>query len=609
MIPPVRELVLTGLPEFWPEQEDHALFFGPWCFAHHPKHAFQEYVNFQTIPSPWRSSDDLLEASRKMDALYDRILPAFADLMNRLHNVDHSDHFWRIISVSWLVHFLGMCHDRYQRLSRIRDVHSDKPLPVKILSKGTWVAKDGPDFFSNLGEHALNLQLISDIIRESRAFDFLNPKECSLSTDPLRCPLQTPLARQKTFQDRLHGLPRRLLQVAFSFLRSRAKPQCVFGHVNGISDLDWLRMQLALDPFFFARGIRISRPPSPVPQKRNRLLSLAFAFDAQNDFEHVVQKILPAQMPEAFLSYYPRQDAQRSCTRVWIGNDIYGPLEATYPLAHVVEQGGKWINTQHGAGYGQKYAFPQGKIDYETAGTFITWGWTHPHNYAASYHALPSPALSRIAHTHADGAGILFIGTANPSYQYRFQNSLQPENFVDYLNWKIRFIAHLETQLVKQLHYRPYYLHDYGIDEIFMIRKAHPSCRIQTSGTATDRLRHTRLFVSDHLGTSFLEALAIGVPTLLFWHPKVYQTAPFANTFFQELRNAGILFDSPEEAAQKTNEIWDDVEGWWQQKKVCAARTRFQKEYALTDKDWRRKWIDFLKIQLCENASPSMPSQ
>lgn len=49
------------------------------------------------------------------------------------------------------------------------------------------------------------------------------------------------------------------------------------------------------------------------------------------------------------------------------------------------------------------------------------------------------------------------------------------------------------------------------------------------------------------------------------------------------------------EAAEKVNQIWDDVEGWWKQPKVQKARKEWAWQYARTSKYWRWEWIKFLR--------------
>jgi len=63
-----------------------------------------------------------------------------------------------------------------------------------------------------------------------------------------------------------------------------------------------------------------------------------------------------------------------------------------------------------------------------------------------------------------------------------------------------------------------------------------------------------------------------------------------AKPYFDALRNVGISFNNGSEAAEKVNEIWDDVEGWWQQPDVQKARKDWARQYASTSKNWRREW-------------------
>ena len=52
--------------------------------------------------------------------------------------------------------------------------------------------------------------------------------------------------------------------------------------------------------------------------------------------------------------------------------------------------------------------------------------------------------------------------------------------------------------------------------------------------------------------------------------------------YFDLLKDANIFFDSPESAANHVNVIWEDVEGWWNSKKVKDAVKIFSETYAYT---------------------------
>ena len=54
-----------------------------------------------------------------------------------------------------------------------------------------------------------------------------------------------------------------------------------------------------------------------------------------------------------------------------------------------------------------------------------------------------------------------------------------------------------------------------------------------------------------------------------------------------------IFYDS-EEAAEKVNLIWSDVEGWWQGKEVQCAIDEFVYSFARVDDDWKKSWKNAL---------------
>ncbi|MEI6268897.1 MAG: hypothetical protein WCP01_08460, partial [Methylococcaceae bacterium] len=46
------------------------------------------------------------------------------------------------------------------------------------------------------------------------------------------------------------------------------------------------------------------------------------------------------------------------------------------------------------------------------------------------------------------------------------------------------------------------------------------------------------------------------------------------------LVDAGIVHLTPASVAQKVNEVWDDVDGWWGQSNMQDARKQFCDQYA-----------------------------
>ena len=64
--------------------------------------------------------------------------------------------------------------------------------------------------------------------------------------------------------------------------------------------------------------------------------------------------------------------------------------------------------------------------------------------------------------------------------------------------------------------------------------------------------------------------------------------------YFNLLKQVGILYDSPEQAALKLNQIYNDPNEWWFSSSVQNARKIFINRFALTDKNWLNIWADEL---------------
>ena len=109
-------------------------------------------------------------------------------------------------------------------------------------------------------------------------------------------------------------------------------------------------------------------------------------------------------------------------------------------------------------------------------------------------------------------------------------------------------------------------------------------------------LKDCRLFICDHLSTTFIEALSSNKPTILFWQPERYDLNDDAIPYYEMLKNAGILYHTPEEAAEKVNSVYQDVEEWWNGSKIQEAVKIFTERYARTSKNSHKMWLKELRM-------------
>ena len=81
----------------------------------------------------------------------------------------------------------------------------------------------------------------------------------------------------------------------------------------------------------------------------------------------------------------------------------------------------------------------------------------------------------------------------------------------------------------------------------------------------------------------------------MFWNPEYWELTEQAIPFFELLEKEGIFHTTPESAANKMTEIWDDVDGWWYSNKIQNARKVFVNHYAHLPKEPLNLLQDFFE--------------
>mgnify|MGYP000892133716 FL=1 len=66
----------------------------------------------------------------------------------------------------------------------------------------------------------------------------------------------------------------------------------------------------------------------------------------------------------------------------------------------------------------------------------------------------------------------------------------------------------------------------------------------------------------------------------MFWNSEYWELNEQAKPYFKLLEKEGIFHASPQSAAKKMIEIWDDVDGWWHSNKTQNARKLFINQYS-----------------------------
>ena len=594
-------LIATGVKEFWP-LKGPAVMMGPWCASLFGSNHENEIHQGKMLACPWSSASEIKEAYLLAQESYSAILPKLCHALNKVHGTSYSDRYWRILIGPWLLFFTHVIYDRFSKLELAKECYPDLKFigldkesfitPFSTVSLYIWAQTD------DLYNHQLITRLAQNmgIFIQSFRKQGLKP---ALKTDEKKLKDKPPSIKLQLYE----YLQNKLFPYAKVVLHSTYHPKHFLAKLFLLSGGKIISCDKTFD---FKNSSIISSPLVLNSTKRNELHhtindeNSSFAF---SPVQLMIMKLISEEIPLVFLEGYSqlekfttRKFGSRYPQAICSATSWYFEESFKHWAAKAAHQGTKLISMQHGGNYGINACLVFEEHEVAIANEFLTWGWGHN---VLEKKITPTPAQKLLdikRYNFNKGKQykeILFAGNSIRRYPIVFP--LLPGGIKEYLNWQVRFFTKIDKTILSLTRFRIY-----NDDNQEDIRKhleiLFPTLTYENwNRSFRDSLYSCRLYVCDHSSTTFLEALASNIPTVLFWDPHLFEIRPEAQPFFESLRRVGILHDSPESAADWIKKIYEDIEDWWGQKETQNAVNDFCYHYAHTDKSSLSAWLNIFK--------------
>lgn len=571
-----RSILVLGRMPRGAEPETHRPA-GPWCFVEQEEFFPAWDRRFTFPPEPLAEVSAMERACRRAKALCaDSIAPLAAELCP--HSASLPATYWETLLAPWAVNMASQIVERWDRVKSMAEVWGNDALHVPLLPPDCrFTFHTEPDFALHgaLG-HTFNHWLFSRLFEalfhegwpQNWTWEYLEPVNREYGA-----------AKCLSGKERLRGILR------------NAMLRLPFPRLKGVRLGQSLRFSLAL--LHKSRGHDCSQPLSSYGRA-------ATGYDAALPEHLDVMALFRAGMPRSLkkLDHPKRLSPGVLAPRLRVASILaYEDAEYRQKLALWRGRGHRLMYVQHGGNYGQvRCACDTAVVEYSQH-AFATWGWSEHGSSRGNFIPLPYPQLARIKKRwHGqDGHNLLFVGTEMPAYGYRLDAHPTPLQLVDYRRDKLRFFESLEKSIRGSSLYRPYFPLPGSLRDADWLLERMPQVRLAT-GPLQPQMLACRLLVVDHNCTTTLEALVANVPTILFWRRDVWPVTPQSDALLDVLVRAGILYATPEEAAAKVAEVWEDPRAWWSRTSVQDARRAFCALQALTLKgDENHYWISTLK--------------
>jgi putative transferase (TIGR04331 family) len=140
-------LITTALQETFPQDKDaEVIFLGEWCRTFNTKNIWKQF-NSRVIPYHWDNREKLYSDYHEFLDLYEKILVDLYLELNKIHGVDYSSRYWRILIGPWLADFIQIVFDRHAMLQLAFKEHESYELHAISREQQFSIPNDMAEFY------------------------------------------------------------------------------------------------------------------------------------------------------------------------------------------------------------------------------------------------------------------------------------------------------------------------------------------------------------------------------------------------------------------------------------------------------------------------------
>ena len=541
------------------------------------------------LDGPWETREYRISCQRFVVERVARYRKELSSILNLALGIEYGQKAWGILLDSWLLHFTSVVYDRVNKLENAREQLGDvflncfkDDLPPVLTTR---------EFVENYLKDQFNQQLFGDVakaigVKVELCVDLL-PEDDLLSEGTAR----------ESLTRRGISILIPLLRVVFEWWIKCREPVVV---LDG-----YFPLKMTILMFLRSRG-KILMIPSKILLKKlpdvkeNESLRMLLKVTEEDRFDLVANKLFvkyfPASLLEGLKDYCEKKSGLGKIPVLGTAegfyyNDVYKIL-----ASQVIENGNKIIGFQHGGNYNLQKNELRCSEYFEKLNVDKFYRWKEK-SLAGKF--LPSQKLAKMSacrearKKRGDFSDILFVSTNNKRFIYRQQDD-NSDNFLKKFIAQHKFYLSLNKNIAKHFLLRPY-PQDLGwrYKERWLDLTG-GEIRFDPNRRFDESLALCRVYVSDHLSTTWLEAFYVGVPVLLFFDISHYFILDDVKSLFEELQVVGILHPTAESAALFLNEKYEAIEEWWEMPKTKEASDKIRDYFFTTSGDFVEEWTQEL---------------
>jgi len=590
-----RLLVTTALEQTW-GRDQPILFAGEWCRLYDRQAAWGARPH-EVLAYHWSDRAKLLRDYNYLNDLQESLLAHIADALNAYHGIERPLRYWRMVLGVWLPTYVAVLFDRWECL-RLACSSGEELETIALPDAAHEQAPRDCEAFIDAAAYSAewNHRLFVRIIRRAHA------ERCAIRAADLPAAASAPAGRAAAAgATTRRPLVRAILKQLLWKLDALAGALFRSYKVTFVSSYfpagALLRLNLALGqvPRLHASEFADSGRAAAVPGSSGRAANrsaLRIARPAASDFEAFLTARIGADLPcayvEEFATQLERVRAIGISTRVICSAGAHWSNEL-FKLwcAEEVLKGTKFVALTHGGAL--PFVIDQTmRFEEKISDKKVTWSIPYLPNHVR---LPPSKLVGRRVSSSKMLCSVITQET--PLYPFRASAGPIGVGVLEVVPLVCSLFAALRAEIQQHFRVKPY--RNLGWRTRQRFGDAIGAERIYADETYERCLAQSRVVVCTYPETTFAEAMASGLPTLLLYPAHLWEVIPQLQGLLATLRAADIVYDDAQRAADHLNRIWADPDGWWSSRAVVAAREQFFACCLDLDRRWLHRWTGFLR--------------
>jgi len=568
-----RFLITTADERSW-KADRPLIFLGEWCrrFDRECVWSWLDAIVARPVSFDGAERDRVIE---HIELLSRELLLELAEFLNGFHRIRKSLRFWRILLGHWVHRYTCAMFHRWHAIRRVLEDHeisgtillTDRSLQLARHDTEAFIWACNDDLWNNVLMGRI-LQRTSQVPVEYKSIDAVN----SVTGQGSRTAMDAGIGPRRLFGS--------IAAEAFDVLQRDSDALIISSYLPPIRAA-MLSLLLRQVP-----RRRRTAPVRPVAADANLRATSRLDSGPRKEFAGFARDMLVELLPTCFLEGFGSLLSQVEEAR-WPRRPRFIFTSGSFDTNEVfklwaadrVEEGRPYIIGQHGNNYGTARYCPSETECVETGDAFITWGWQDASRRCKPAFVFRTAGRSRgVWKPHGR---VLLIEDClphltlpwdpYPEFSAYYQNQFE---FVESLPEAVRraTIVRLHAACRRQ-----------SWSDRERWRQRLPQISLDDGSTPIATLMSaSRVIVHSYDSTGILETLSLNLPTVCFWRGGLAHLRDSAVPFYELLKSAGILHETPQRAARQVADVWHDIGAWWGSQAVQDSRKKFIEQYAKT---------------------------